>query len=338
MFLKKQFINLFVVLITNSIFGQTLFFKGEILDKKTKDPIAYASLLFLDSSIGTATNEQGRFNIELREKDLKSKVLISCINYKDTIVLTSQLKNKTFYLRPTVEVLDEVVLRKRKIKEVVLDPVKRKVKYMLPFNKTSGVQMNAKYFPYTSKNNGVDYIKDITIKYYRRSYKCKGKYRLRIFDRDIKTGKPKKDILKKNIILTMLANDKSIVLDLSKYDIQVPKNGFFVALEFFYIPFNNCTTASREKSSYKTYLKNFNKNLDSLKKINPYTTSNVPLDYFTYIIERAYYGPMIGVTKSKFYKKNICRSYYLKNGKWEKYKCNVNDNQIVLPISVTLTN
>ena len=50
--------------------------------------------------------------MNLNKSFLKSKLHISCLNYKDTIVNAIDLYQKIVYLEPKIFVLNEVVLKK----------------------------------------------------------------------------------------------------------------------------------------------------------------------------------------------------------------------------------
>jgi len=59
---KILFFGLFLLLVTVSpIFAQTKV-SGIVVDK-SKQPIPFANVVFKNSSVGTVTNEDGRFNI-----------------------------------------------------------------------------------------------------------------------------------------------------------------------------------------------------------------------------------------------------------------------------------
>ena len=91
----KKCLLLFVVLISFQLVGQQTTFKGSLLDAKTKEPVVYANISFIQTSKGISTTEQGTFFMYINQKYLKGKVHISCLNYKDTLVNASDLNNTT---------------------------------------------------------------------------------------------------------------------------------------------------------------------------------------------------------------------------------------------------
>jgi len=270
--MKQAFLIFFFV--TCSLSAQRVTFQGKLLDATTKNPVVYANISFLNTEKGISSNEDGSFSMYLDKKYLSGKIHISCLNYKDTIVTANALQNSTLYLQAKTEVLNEIILSRKLEKQVVLDPVKKDISRM----HSRGLRMVAKYFPNTKKNACCSYITKITIEFPRRGNK-QSKFRFRIFDRDPVTGKPKSDLLLENIPVTVNADQTQVELDVTDHNIKMPKDGFFVAFEKLFIPYNK-------------YGKNEN---------NP--------------LEEGFYSPVIGVTKSKAFRK-YSRNYIYVKGQW----------------------
>lgn len=288
----------FVILVGSSLQAQRVVFEGKLLDAKTKEPIVYANLSFLNSQKGISSNEDGTFRMYLDQKYLSQKIHISCLNYKDTVVTAQSLQKGVLYMNSKTEVLNEIILTRKLEKEVVLDPVKKGIISM----HSRGLRMVAKYFPNTKKDDCCPYLKTITIELPRRSNK-RSKFRFRIFDVDQETGKPKSDLLLKNIPVEIVEDQTQVKLDVTDHNIRMPKDGFFVAFEKLFIPFNK-------------YGKN----------------ENDPL-------EEGFYSPVIGVTKSRAFKK-YSRNYIYTNGDWIElpYTKRGRLKGYVPAISVTLSN
>ena len=285
-------------LIANLASAQRLVFKGQLLDASTKDPVVYANLSFLDTEKGISSNEDGTFRMYLDQKYLSGRIHISCLNYHDTIVKADALQNSKFYLKPKTEILNEIILTRKLEKKVILDPVKKGIISM----HSRGLRMVAKYFPNTKKNTCCTYLTKITIEFPRRKNQ-NSKFRFRIFDVDEKTGEPSSDLLLENIPVTIGEYDTQVELDITDHNIKMPKNGFFVAFEKLFIPYNK-------------YGKN----------------ENDPL-------EEGFYSPVIGVTKSRMFKK-YSRNYIYTKGEWLELPMTKRGKLrgYVPAISVTLSN
>jgi hypothetical protein len=240
--MKKLLLLLFVC--TQS-FSQTINFKGKLLDKETNKPVVYANISFLKSNTGISSLEDGTFNLEIDKKLLKEQLHISCLNYKDTVVLASRLQNKMLYLQPKSFELDEVVISRKGREELILDKVTKRV---YPFH-TIGLRMVAKYFPNKLKE---DYFIDKISIFFAKRGSQKAKFRIRVFSVDELTGKPKEDILTKSIPISIEGKQKKVKLNLEEYYIELPKNGVFIVFEKLLIPYNlyEFSYKNEEKQEY----------------------------------------------------------------------------------------
>jgi hypothetical protein len=240
--MKKLLLLLFVC---SNLFSQTINFKGNLLDKETNKPVVYANISFLKSNTGISSLEDGTFNLEIDRKLLKEQLHISCLNYKDTVVIASNLQNKTLFLQPKFFELDEVFISRKGRQELILDKVRKKV---YPFH-TFGLRMVGKYFPNKLKE---DYFIDkISIFFAKRGYQ-KAKFRIRVFSVDELTGKPREDILTKSIPISIEGKQKKVELNLEEYYIELPKNGVFIVFEKLLIPYNlyELSYKNEEKQEY----------------------------------------------------------------------------------------
>lgn len=260
--------------ISMSMFGQRTVFKGQLADKTTQEPVVYANISFLNSDRGISSTESGSFEMYISKQMLESKVHISCLNYKDTIVLAKDMLNKTLFLTPKTVMLNEIVLSKKVDRTIVLDRVKKRVNGM----HSKGMRMIAKYFPNNKKYGCCQYISAIDIHFERRQTR-KSKFRIRIFDKDSVTGLPNADILTLNLPITIKKNETNVQLDLSDYDIEMPSNGFFIAFEKLFIPFNEYGRNPEDPSS------------------------------------EVFYSPVVGMTKYR-YKKEKDRVFLYVKGAW----------------------
>jgi len=292
---KSIFLFLFV---TIQAFSQQVLFKGTLLDAKTKKPVVYANISFLNSNKGISTTTEGTFAMYVQQKYTYTKVHISCLNYKDTIVEAIDLSNSTLLLQPKLNILEEVVLTKRVNRTFLQDKVKKKVHGI----HSVGMRMMAKYFPKDKKNKYRSYVSKATI-YFSKRHNKKSKFRVRVFNRDDKTGLPKDDILNVNVPVIITEGQLKVEVDLSNYDIEMPTNGLFIAFEKLFIPFNEY---GKKQSASEN---------------------------------EVFYAPVIGFTKYN-YKKPKDRTYYYIKGLWSMSALNQISRfkKFAPAISLTLTN
>ena len=209
-----------ILLVTAQVCSQQVSFKGTLLDSKTKKPVVYANISFLETTKGISSTENGSFQMYINQKYMKGKVHVSCLNYKDTIVNALELNNTVLLLQPKQHELDEVVLTKRVNRSFLQDKVKKKVHGV----HSVGMRMIAKYFPNDKKNRYCNYLSKVTI-YFSKRHNKKSKFRVRVFNRDDKTGLPKEDLLNVNLPIAIKEKQLEVIVDLSLYDIECQRMG-----------------------------------------------------------------------------------------------------------------
>ena len=249
--MKKLLLLLFVC---SQSFSQTINFKGKLLDKETNKPVVYANVSFLKSNRGISSLEDGTFNLEIDRNLLKEQLHISCLNYKDTIVLASNIQNKTLFLQPKSFELAEVVVSRKVDRELVIDKYKRR-DIKSSFGALRGHPwIITKYFPYKKKYKNTPYLNEIWVYFGSLISRKKSKFRIRFYKKDIKTGKPSDDIIREGILAFSRKIDGKVKVDVSKYDIEFPKEGFFIGLERLHIPYNFYEYSYKKEGSRKKYV------------------------------------------------------------------------------------
>lgn len=104
----KQISYLFLILMfisPDTLIAQNTII-GKVLDKKTKQSIANANIQLADSQIGTVTNEEGIFHLEL--PSFPNKLHISHVSYHDKNIRLLFFTADTLivYLKPQVAILE----------------------------------------------------------------------------------------------------------------------------------------------------------------------------------------------------------------------------------------
>ncbi len=85
--------------------GNLIDFSGTVLDKKTDNPLIYASICKKSSNIGTASNLDGYF--KLSNVSIGDKIIISFIGYKEKEIIITHNNQKIYYLLAKNELLKE---------------------------------------------------------------------------------------------------------------------------------------------------------------------------------------------------------------------------------------
>jgi len=222
-------IILLLLLLSSAAYSQEIY-KGNIIDKNSKETLPYINIGVIGKNIGTVSNDMGDFQIELNEKYDNDTLKFSSIGYKSLIFEVSNFKkiilnNPSVQLEEAITELKEVVVSSRKLKEKILGNKTTSKKIRLGFTSNNlgneiGIKIKIKKSP--------TYIEDFNFCIVRNEYDS---IKLRLNFYDLKNGLPNKNILKENIIITSQIKDGKLTVDLRDYDIVV-YGDFFVSLEW----------------------------------------------------------------------------------------------------------
>lgn len=102
----------------NQVFSQDIItIDAFVLDKLTNEPIPYVNIGFVGKSIGTASNEKGRFKMQYQEDYIKDFDVLqfSSLGYKTLKIKASELFSKLsntnkLYLQPNIQSLEELII------------------------------------------------------------------------------------------------------------------------------------------------------------------------------------------------------------------------------------
>ena len=88
------------------------YFKGTILDSKSKNELTFASITVSGSNISTISNSEGDFLIKIPIDRQDASLIISFLGYKDKVISIKDLKQEKnlLYLEPIIILLKEVVV------------------------------------------------------------------------------------------------------------------------------------------------------------------------------------------------------------------------------------
>lgn len=227
-------ITLFTIFQVNA---QEVLFEGHVYDSKSKEPIPFVNLSFLNTLKGTSTDEDGRFYIDLPTPFLDKQVHISSLGYKDTIVNPRLIyQSKRFEMVEESFELEEVVVAEKLGNVNVLNPINS---YSLSsgFSSSATPWVLALYFP--NIGNQRKFVNKVTV-FLKKNEKFKrasAKFRIRVYDID-ESGAPGRDLLRKSIVLEHDVEKEFVSLDLSAFNIEIPRKGVYVGLEWLFIPYN----------------------------------------------------------------------------------------------------
>lgn len=247
------------------LFSQT---QGIIVDTKTGEPIEYANIWIENQNTGTTSDIDGKFLF--KENATGKKIIVTAIGYEKSISLIEK-EDVIIKLTPTTYELSEIVIRPRKSnKEFVID---KYVKSSIHNYFSCGIYpwIVAKYFSFSPLYDQTPYIKQLKILVDSR---VKATFNVRLINAN-DNGEPTSDILNKNLLIETGSGKRSIKIDLSKYNIQFPQKGFFVALEWLTIESN--------KSEFNYIDPNSKKKISEIRYEPSFGTTNRNNGFFNWI-------------------------------------------------------
>lgn len=230
--------KVFFLLLPFLVFSQQQVAKGVVLDKVTNEPIPYVNISILESTVGTSSDDDGSFSLEIKKEDINKVVRLSSLGYESSKITVSLfLKSEKIFLKPRTEVLEEVIItNKFEEKTNVINKIEDSDLCYGYGSLAENPWIMALYFPYNEDYKETEFLK--SVKFHFGNFKNKkAKFRLRLFTIG-KDSLPDKDLLKENVIVELKKKQKEAVVDISDYDILFPREGFYVAFEWLYIPYN----------------------------------------------------------------------------------------------------
>ncbi len=228
--LRFGILFLFMIVAKNA-FGQWLI-EGVLREKKTGQPIAFATVGIRELSIGTATNADGTFALKLEEKHLDETLEFSAIGYHPLSIPVARLvasPNTDFYLEEKVTQLNEVM-----IKEHELPWLKGTTIGNLQYN-TGTMRLDE------NSNGGSMALRVSHDKYPYRIIKAKlwithnslpsFKVRVRVVAVEPGTGMPGHDLMEENVVTTSKIKSGWLEFNLAAKNLLI-KQDFFIVFEW----------------------------------------------------------------------------------------------------------
>ena len=108
---KWLFLWFIVLLVPLQSISQNTFIKGVITDSLTKEPLPFVSIVFVNTSIGTVTDFEGKYILQTSKP--VSLVKVSSLGYKTTIkkVINGQVQVINFKLATETKALKEITVK-----------------------------------------------------------------------------------------------------------------------------------------------------------------------------------------------------------------------------------
>ena len=240
--MQEKRLWLLIILWSFSVSAQI---KGVVVDENN-NPIPYVNIWVENENIGTTSEQDGSFSLQLKSQE--KNLIFSAIGYKKLISL---FKEK-IVLEKEIYKLDEVVIfNLKQTKELEIGDSKK-----INYSHLSGELpwIYAKYFPFKEEYKETPYLKKIIV--FTNSKINKATFKIHLYSMG-EDGNPSIDMMNEDILVSVKSGLKVNQIDLSKYKIQIPKQGICVGYEWMIIEDNKYEfeykDEDKSKHTYITY-------------------------------------------------------------------------------------
>ncbi len=198
-------------------------------------PVEYAGVQLISSGKGTITDINGKFSMIIKKEDLNDSLMISSLGFQKASFLVSSFTKSAehvVYLKRRIIKLEELQIKASDYRIYKVGN-KNKISFGSIYIDTQG-QQTALFIENKKAKTGA--ISSVSF-YLSRKGNISSPFRLRIYKRKKLSKIPGKNLFKEVLIAKPNVKNGWFKIDLSQFHIEVPKEGFFVAIEGIY-PFD----------------------------------------------------------------------------------------------------
>ncbi len=203
--------------------------KGAIYEAGTERPVSYATVSVRNHQIGCISDINGSFELVIGNTNLKDSLHFSSMGFEPITIPVKefmQYREKLIYLNGMTYEIPPAHVSSRNFKKVTMGN-SRKLSSGSLYMDTNG-QQAALFIDNDKGING----KILSVNYY---LSVKGNtnapFRVRIYRVDSLTGMPGSDLLGEMVVVKPDIRRGLYSVDVGKFDIMVPENGFYIAME-----------------------------------------------------------------------------------------------------------
>jgi hypothetical protein len=209
-------------------------FLGQVIDNSNNEPISFVNIGIVGKNIGTVSNKDGKFQLELNDKFNSDTLRISCIGYESLNFMIWDFKKKALTdglqhikLIPKVFQLSEVIVTPKKIKTIKLGNSNSNSGSRF-LTDSSGLGSEIGLIIRLPRKEKDYYIKKLNFNVADKNFDT---IHARVNIYNLKNGLPNNNILERPIYIE-ITTDGLISIDLRKYNIRM-KEDFFISIENF---------------------------------------------------------------------------------------------------------
>ena len=316
-----SFLALFVFITTSNA---QVKLEGKIINANSNEAIPYANIGILNTVVGTISNEDGSFEIQIPEENLTSSIIFSSLGFVPQTIKVSSFSDKlniVVQLNEDISKLDTVELTFKKSKrqfETYGNNKSLLLSGQLHYDKDKAGSAMALLI--VKENPDLKFITNTSL-YIAKNLSPEFKVRFRVMSVDSQTNKPDKDLIKEQII--KISEIKKGWLDFEVNELhKITNSSFFLVFEWIL----NADDREYITSKYEEYMKDYPNRVSYDTVVVSNEKISIPQ------VSTVVAGTVFGVTKSKKDRENFA-CYYRSNsfGEWKR-------SSGILSAKVTLSN
>jgi hypothetical protein len=248
--MKKTFI-LFAILTGTSLQAQFIL-KGKILDSLTKAPISYSLLLTNSGKNGVITNDKGEFELSLPDSLKNGLLVITNMGYDTGYVSIAAFLSSgsgIVFLNHKTIITPEVSISSNETSlcKAAWGATKKSLFFGGGFFFDAGCEV-AVYISNPKADSGI--ISRLRFYVENKGYPDTP-FRAKLYFVNPKDKSPGSLMIDQDFILHGEKGDEWITIDISAYNISIPKEGFFVSMEWLPASQSKPYTETIHKTEFK---------------------------------------------------------------------------------------
>lgn len=201
---------------------------GRVVDARTKAPISFASISLRVAGTGTLTNESGYFQMPESGEFKPDSLVFTTLGYCRRAVLVGPGQSEDLRIEMNKGCLDGI--------NIIYCPVKPSAAIRQAPSTSNGAMTGlpgTQYAFFIENDNRKQFRKMRSVSFYiGENGLPTAPFRARIYQVDHVSHAPAADLLAELLVLEPNRSGQWYTSDLSRYDIAVPKDGYFIALDF----------------------------------------------------------------------------------------------------------
>ncbi len=296
-------------------FGQKLI-KGQVVESRSKTPIAYANIGIINTRVGTISNGDGTFSMVIPAGHIQDSLTFSALGFAAKTIPLQSFSGEnptTIGLAQKEILLEEVTVRAKKTKQWELG--NRYTNGGLNMSSAEDANAGASV-ALLIENAHPSHHRDLVYPAFLGSARVRiydnttgpFKIRVRLYEVDSSSGAPGKDLLEESIVLGSEMKKGWLDFDLSPYKIRVD-GAFFLAFEWI--------LEETEQNALKQIYRDFEEEFPERVVIDSTLVDGVKLPRRHYI--KFLPGTAFGVSLSDFSLSHYqCYSRYNSLGQWNR--------------------